>query len=72
MKKVYRLEELDCASCAARMEEAIRGIDGVESVSISFMTQKLTIETNEADHLRIMDEAVKRCRRIEPDCEIVR
>ena len=44
MKKVYRLQDLDCANCAAKMERAIAKIDGVDSVTVSFMAQKLTLE----------------------------
>ena len=43
MRKVFKLDELDCANCGLKMEEAIRKIDGVKSVNISFMTQKLTL-----------------------------
>ena len=47
MKKTYQLEDLDCANCAAKMERAVEKIDGVKSVSISFMTQKMVIEAEE-------------------------
>ena len=43
MKKVFKLEDLDCANCAAKMENAISKIEGVESANVSFMTQKMTI-----------------------------
>ena len=43
MKKIYKLEELDCANCAAKMEAAINKIEGVEKASVSFMTQKINI-----------------------------
>lgn len=49
MRKVYKLEDLDCANCAAKMEDAIRKIDGVQDVSVNFMTQKLTLVCEEAD-----------------------
>ncbi|MBQ2700493.1 MAG: heavy-metal-associated domain-containing protein [Clostridia bacterium] len=71
MKKVYKMQELECANCAAKMEEAIRRIPGVETVTISFMTQRMTIETDEEQHDRIMKEAAKCCRKFEPDCRIV-
>ena len=71
MKKIYRLEELDCANCAAKMERAINQIAGVEKASISFMTQKLTIEAPEEKMESIMKEAVKVCKKIEPDCRII-
>jgi len=72
MKKVFRLKDLDCANCAAKMERSINKIDGIESASVSFMSQKLTIEADESRFDSIMDEVVKACRRVEPDCEILR
>lgn len=72
MKKVFRLKDLDCANCAAKMERSINKINGVESASVSFMSQKLTIEADESRFDSIMDEVVKVCRRVEPDCEILR
>lgn len=71
MKKVYKLEDLDCANCAAKMEKAIKGIDGVTDAAISFMAQKLTIEADESRFDEIMKQAQKLCRRIEPDCTIL-
>ena len=47
MKKRYNLRDLDCANCAAKMENAIRRIDGVRDASVSFLTQKLTLEADE-------------------------
>lgn len=71
MRKVYKLDELDCANCGMKMEEAIRKIDGVKSVSVSFMTQKLTLDADDARFDDILKECVKVCRRVEPDCRIV-
>ncbi|MDE5593326.1 MAG: heavy-metal-associated domain-containing protein [Clostridiales bacterium] len=71
MKKVYRLQDLDCANCAAKMERAIAKIDGVTAASISFMSQKLTIEADDARFDDIMKEAVKVCKKVEPDCRII-
>ena len=71
MKKTYKMIDLDCANCAAKMEEAIKKIDGVTSASVSFMTQKMTIEGDDARFDQIVKEAVKVCRNVEPDCEIV-
>ena len=70
MKKVYKLEDLDCANCAAKMEDAIRKIEGVENASVSFMTQKMTIEAAEDQFDRIMQEVVAVCKKVEPDCVI--
>ena len=71
MKKIYNLEDLECAHCAAKMETAINKIDGVISASISFMTQKLTIEADEKDVDNILKAAQKAIKKIEPDCHIV-
>ena len=71
MKKTYKMIDLDCANCAAKMEEAIKKIDGVTSASVSFMTQKMTIEGDDVRFDQIVKEAVKVCRKVEPDCEIV-
>ncbi|MGN1048416.1 MAG: cation transporter [Eubacteriales bacterium] len=71
MKKTFKLEDLDCANCAAKMENAIKKIDGVKDASVSFMTQKLTLEAEDADFDRILKECVKVCRRVEPDCRII-
>ena len=70
MKKTYKMRDLDCANCAAKMEDAIRKLDGVQDVSISFMTQKLTIQAEEDRLDEIMRQAVKVCKKVEPDCEI--
>ena len=72
MKKVYRLEDLDCANCAAKMERAINKIDGVQAASVSFMAQRLSVEADEARFEEIMERVEKVCRRVEPDCRIVR
>ena len=71
MKKTYRLENLDCAACAAKMEAAISKLDGVESVSVNFIMQKLTLEAPDERFDDIMKKAVKLCRRVEPDMEII-
>ena len=70
MKKKFKLTDLDCANCAAKMEDAIRKIEGVENASVSFMTQKMTIEAAEDQVDRIMQEVVAVCKKVEPDCVI--
>lgn len=70
MKKKFKLTDLDCANCAAKMEDAIRKIEGVENASVSFMTQKMTIEAAEDQFNRIMQEVVAVCKKVEPDCVI--
>lgn len=71
MKKVFKLEDLDCANCAAKMERAIAKIDGVTSATVSFMSQKLTIEADDARFDDIMKGVVKTCKKVEPDCRII-
>ncbi len=72
MKKVYRLKDLDCANCAAKMERSIRKLDGVNDASVNFLTQKMTVDAEESRFEEIMDEVVKLCRKVEPDCVICR
>ncbi|HIZ24427.1 MAG TPA: cation transporter [Candidatus Gallimonas intestinigallinarum] len=72
MKKNYKLEDLDCANCAAKMERAVAKIDGVNSVSISFMSQRMVIEADDSRFDEIMDQVVKICKKVEPDCRIIR
>ncbi len=71
MKKTWQLEDLDCAHCAMKMQEGIAKVDGVISVSVNYLSARLTIEAEEKDMDRIIKEAVKICRRIEPDCRII-
>lgn len=70
MKKTYQLENLDCANCAAKMETAINRIEGVDKATVSFMTQKLTVETS-GDIEKIMAEVIKVISKVEPDCEVI-
>ena len=71
MKKVFEMEDLDCANCAAKMEDAIRKIEGVTYVSISFMAQRMTIEADDAKFDTIMKQAQKAVKKVEPDCRIL-
>ena len=58
MKKKFKLQDLDCANCAAKMEDAIKKIDGVNDASVSFMAQKMTVDADDARFEEIMDEIV--------------
>lgn len=71
MKKTYRMENLECANCAAKMEDAISKLEGVSSISVSFISQKLIIDADEKLLPKIMKKAQKIVSKIEPDCEIV-
>ena len=70
MKKHFKLIDLDCANCAAKMEDAINRIDGVHSATVSFLGQKMTIEADDARFDDIMAQVVKVCKKVEPDCVI--
>ena len=72
MKKKFKLQDLDCANCAQKMEDAIKKIDGVTDASVSFMTQKMSIDADGERFEAIMDEVVKVCKKVEPDCLILR
>ncbi len=72
MRKTYELEDLDCANCAAKMEAAIRKIEGVHDATVSFLTQKLTVDAQEEHFEEIMKQIVKACKKVEPDCVILR
>lgn len=72
MKKRYVIEDLCCANCAAKMEEAIRKLDGVNSANVNFLTQKLTLDAEDAQFDSILDQAETIIKKIEPDCVLVR
>ena len=71
MKKKIKLQALDCANCAAKMEEAIKKLDGVNDASVNFMMQKMTIDAEDSRFDEIMKEVVTVCAKVEPDCKIL-
>ena len=70
MKKVFELDEVDCANCARKMQEAIAKIDGVDSVTVNFFTQKMTLEAADDKFDAVLKEAIKVLAKVEPDCEV--
>ena len=72
MKKVFKMQDLDCANCAAKMEAAISNIPGVQKAIMNFMTQKLTLEADEAEFDRILTEAQKVVSKVDKECLIIR
>ena len=68
MKKRYKLENLCCANCAAKIEDGIRKIPGVKDATIAFMAQTLTIDADDERFDEIMLEAAKVENKVEPDC----
>ena len=70
MKKTYKIE-VDCANCANLMEEATKKIDGVASAVVNFMTQKMIVEFEDGqDANAVMQNVLKACKKVEPDCVI--
>ncbi|MCD7919898.1 MAG: cation transporter [Clostridiales bacterium] len=70
MKKTYKIE-VDCANCAAKMEDAAKKTAGVADATVSFMTQKMKVEfADGADVAATMRAVLKNCKRVEDDCEI--
>lgn len=67
MRKVFRLEGLGCANCAAKMERAITELDGVKNATVNFMTTKMIIEGEEEKMPLIISAAEKIINKIEPD-----
>ena len=72
MRKSFKLDEIDCANCANKLQDAIARLDGVEEVSVNFMTQKLTLTAADERFDEVLDRVVALTARVEPDCEIVR
>ena len=70
VKKRFNLTDLDCTNCAAKMEAAIKKIDGVNDCTVSFLTQKLTLDADDARFDAILQQVVKVCKKVEPDCMI--
>lgn len=71
MKKKFKLQDLDCANCAAKMENGIKKIEGVNDASVNFMTQKMMVDAVDERFEEIMNEVVRVCAKIEPDCKIM-
>ena len=71
MKKKFKLQDLDCANCAAKMENEIKKIPGVNDANVSFMMQKMTVDAEDDKFDAIMEEVVRVCAKVEPDCKIL-
>ena len=72
MRKAFKLDEIDCANCARELQEGIAKLEGVKSVSVNFMTQKLTLEADDAEFDEVLERVVAYTEDVEPDCEIIR
>ena len=71
MKKTFKLRDLDCANCAAKMETAISKLPGVNAVSVNFMQQKMTLDALDELFDDVVKAAVKCIAKVEPDCEVI-
>lgn len=72
MRKSYKLDEIDCANCARKIQDKIAALDGVQDASVNFMAQKLTLQAEDAEFDAVLDRVVALVSDIEPDCEIIR
>ena len=71
MKKTFKMQDLECANCAAKMEAAIRKLPGVNTASVNFLTQKFTLDAEDDKFDALAQEAAKICKKIEPDCVVL-
>ena len=69
MKKRYKFE-VDCANCAAKVEAAVKKIDGVNDATVNFMAQKLVLDADDARFDEILKEVIAVAKKVEPDCEL--
>lgn len=70
VKKVFEMEDLDCANCARKMQDAIEKLEGVGSCEVNFMLQKLTLEYDEDNEKKLFKEVKKCIKKVEPDCTV--
>ena len=70
MNKTYNIS-VDCINCANTMEDIANNTPGVIDAAVSFMTQKMTVDADDARFDEIMDEVVRVCAKVEPDCQIL-
>lgn len=71
MKKVYLLEDLDCAHCAQKIEKEVAKLDGVSESKVTFLTQKLTVEVEDEKATDLFDKVKKIVKKFEPDVTVI-
>lgn len=71
MKKVYKIE-VDCAVCAGKIQDAVAKVEGVNSCTVNFMTQKMIIDINDDKFDEVFKQVVKTAKRVEPDFEVLK
>ncbi|MDO4427921.1 MAG: cation transporter [Atopobiaceae bacterium] len=72
MRKSFRLDEIDCANCARKLQDELARVDGVDAVSVNFMTQKLTLSAADDRFDDVLSRVVGLAAKLEPDCKIIR
>ena len=70
MKKTYKIE-VDCANCANKVQEALSKVEGVNSVTVNFMTQKMILDIDDANFEEVYKKAIKVAKKVEPDFEVI-
>lgn len=71
MKKVFKLKDLDCANCAAKIENNLAKIPGINNVTVNFMTQKIVCDINAEDYNKVVTEMKKVVKKVDSDCELL-
>ena len=71
MRKTYKLEDLCCATCAAKIQDGIAKIDGVQKASVNFLTQKFTLVAEDDKFEAALQESLRIFKKIEPDCTVI-
>lgn len=71
MKKTMKLKDLDCANCAAKIENAVKKLEGVTSVKVNFLSQKMELEAPDDKYSSIVAEAKKLIKKIEPEVTVI-
>ena len=70
MKKSFKLADLDCANCAAKIENAMNKMEGIDHATVSFMTQRMTLEASDEQFPEIVEQAKALIKKLEPDVTI--
>ncbi|HIR88959.1 MAG TPA: cation transporter [Candidatus Fimimorpha faecalis] len=71
MKKVFKVEDLDCAHCAAKLEDALNRVNGVNKATVNFLSQKITLDVEDGKLDEVVKTMVSTAKKIEPDCTIL-
>lgn len=70
MKTIYKMQNLDCANCAAKMERAVCKLPEIQSAQVQFITQRMVVETENAPTPELFSKIQKACRHIDADCKV--